>query len=203
MPSIMAQLLELNLAIAPTEAITQSAQPLISVSHLTNTHLWKRSDETKNFFFQAHFCTELPLTDLQVVRQCLAELHEPQDFSLDDFTKFVSTLALSTHVNASLSNVDNYTRIAIQVCVCVCVCVCMRVHVLCVCVCVCVVLCCVFVCVLFDLLYTFRPGFQTAIGCSFQWSPPRWGRLALLRLSWTHLSYYHMESGLVWQISKK
>ena len=32
MPSILTQLLDLNLAIAPTEAITQSIQPLISVS---------------------------------------------------------------------------------------------------------------------------------------------------------------------------
>ena len=64
---------------------------------------------------QAHFCTELPLGDLQAVRQCRAELHEPQDVSRDDFTKFVSTLALSTHVNASLTNVDEYDRIAVQV----------------------------------------------------------------------------------------
>ena len=49
------------------------------------------------------------------MRQCRAELHEPQDVSRDDFTKFVSTLALSTHVNASLTNVDEYDRIAIQV----------------------------------------------------------------------------------------
>ena len=72
---------------------------------------------------QAHFCTDLPLGDLQLVRQCRAELHEPQDVSRDDFTKFVSTLALSTHVNASLTNVDEYDRIAIQVSeVCMCVC---------------------------------------------------------------------------------
>ena len=77
--------------------------------------------------FQAHFCTELPLGDLQVVRQCQAELHEPQNVSRDDFTKFVSTLALSTHVNASLTNVDEYDRIAIQVCVHVFLCVCMYV----------------------------------------------------------------------------
>jgi hypothetical protein len=80
--------------------------------------------------FQAHFCTELPLGDLQVVRQCRAELHEPQDVSRDDFTKFVSTLALSTHVNASLTNVDEYDRVAIQVSgshlLCVCVSICLR-----------------------------------------------------------------------------
>ena len=62
--------------------------------------------------FQAHFYTELPL---QVVRQCQAELHEPQDVSRNDFTKFVSALALSSHVNASLTNVDNYDKIAVQV----------------------------------------------------------------------------------------
>ena len=74
-----------------------------------------RNFSCNNYSFQAHFCTELPLGDLQVVRQCRAELHEPQDVSRDDFTKFVSTLALSTHVNASLTNVDEYDRIAIQV----------------------------------------------------------------------------------------
>ena len=69
------------------------------------------------------------------MRQCRAELHEPQDVSRDDFTKFVSTLALSTHVNASLTNVDEYDRIAIQVseacivCVCVCARACARVRV--------------------------------------------------------------------------
>ena len=115
-PSIMTQLLELNLAIAPTEAITQSIQPLIMVFDQINSHNFKEIFKQSSIvLFQAHFCTELPLSDLQVVRQCRAEVHEPQDVSRDDFTKFVSTLALSTHVNASLTNVDDYNRIAIQV----------------------------------------------------------------------------------------
>ena len=49
------------------------------------------------------------------VRECGAELLEPQSSSRDDFLKFVSSLALSVHVEAALSNVEDPTSVAILV----------------------------------------------------------------------------------------
>ena len=49
------------------------------------------------------------------MKQCSAELTDPQNFSRDDFTRFVSTLALPVHVAASLTNIENWKQMAIQV----------------------------------------------------------------------------------------
>ena len=66
-------------------------------------------------FIQEQFCTNLPLPDLQVVRQTHGELLEPQSVSCDDYTKFVSSLALSVHVEALLSDVNLWESVAVQV----------------------------------------------------------------------------------------
>ena len=49
------------------------------------------------------------------MKECGAEILEPQSCSSDDFLKFVSSLALSVHVEASLCNVDDPSTVAILV----------------------------------------------------------------------------------------
>lgn len=56
-----------------------------------------------------------------MVGQSRAKVLEPRDFSQDDFTKFVSSLALSVQVSAALYSVASWDRISIQVGVGVCV----------------------------------------------------------------------------------
>ena len=55
------------------------------------------------------------MSDLLKVRECEAELLEPREFSREDFIKFVSSLALSVHVEASLKSVVVPTSVAILV----------------------------------------------------------------------------------------
>ncbi len=64
---------------------------------------------------QVQFCTDFPVSDVLGVRECSAELLEPQPFGREDFIKFVSSLALSVHVEASLRNVEEPTSVAILV----------------------------------------------------------------------------------------
>ena len=40
---------------------------------------------------------------------------EPQGFSREDFLRFVSSLALEVHVEASLNNIEDPSTVAIQV----------------------------------------------------------------------------------------
>ena len=49
------------------------------------------------------------------VQEWRAELLEPRSESREDFTKFVSSLALSVHVEAALSHVIDPTSVAVQV----------------------------------------------------------------------------------------
>ena len=53
------------------------------------------------------------------MRQCRVVLRDPQNFSQDDVSKFVASLALSVHVEAALHSVSQLDRIAVQVCECV------------------------------------------------------------------------------------
>ena len=64
---------------------------------------------------QAQFCSDLPVSDLLGVKECEAELLEPQGVSHEDFIKFVSSLALSVHVEAALKNAGDPTSIAVLV----------------------------------------------------------------------------------------
>ena len=66
-------------------------------------------------FAQSQFYSELPLNDLLKVKECKAEVLEPQNSNQEDVTKFVSSLALSVHVEASLTNVEDSSNLAIQV----------------------------------------------------------------------------------------
>ena len=68
---------------------------------------------------QGCFCTDIAPGDLSSVRQCRVELRDPQNFSQDDVSKFVASLALSVHVEATLHSVSQLDRIAVQVCECV------------------------------------------------------------------------------------
>ena len=73
------------------------------------------------FFFlpqplvKANFCTAVSLSDLLAVRQCKADIQQPTDSSKDDFTKFVASLALSVPVKASLHDLADSEKVAIQV----------------------------------------------------------------------------------------
>jgi len=58
----------------------------------------------------------LNATDFVGVREWKAQITEPRNDNKEDFAKFVSSLALSVHVTASLSHVADYSSIAIQVC---------------------------------------------------------------------------------------
>lgn len=53
--------------------------------------------------------------ELSDVCQCRAEILEPKTLSQDNFTKFVSSLALSVHVSAALYSVTQGNKIAVQV----------------------------------------------------------------------------------------
>lgn len=55
------------------------------------------------------------MKELLSVKECQAELLEPQDSSRDDFIKFVSSLALSVHVEACLSHMEDPFSVAILV----------------------------------------------------------------------------------------
>ena len=55
------------------------------------------------------------------MRQTHGELIEPQSVSCDDYTKFVSSLALSVHVEAVLSDINMWESVAVQVQCSVCV----------------------------------------------------------------------------------
>ncbi len=52
------------------------------------------------------------------VRECRGVLLEPQNHNREDFLKFISSLALEVHVEASLSNIEDPSTVAIQVSVC-------------------------------------------------------------------------------------
>ena len=58
----------------------------------------------------------LKAADFVGVREWKAQIKEPRSDNKEDFAKFVSSLALSVHVTASLSHVTDYSSIAIQVC---------------------------------------------------------------------------------------
>ena len=64
---------------------------------------------------QMPLCMELRTGDFVGVQEWRAELLEPKSDNREDFSKFVSSLALSVHVNASLSHVTDPASIAIQV----------------------------------------------------------------------------------------
>ena len=65
--------------------------------------------------FQARFCTSVLVEELSDVCRCRAEILEPKKLSQDNFTKFVSSLALSVHVSAALYSVTLGNKIAVQV----------------------------------------------------------------------------------------
>ena len=52
---------------------------------------------------------------MESVKECEAELLEPQDSSREDYIKFVSSLALSVHVDACLRNIEDPASVAILV----------------------------------------------------------------------------------------
>ena len=64
---------------------------------------------------QARFCTSVLVEELSDVCQCRAEILEPKKLSQDNFTKFVSSLALSVHIGAALYSVTLGNKIAVQV----------------------------------------------------------------------------------------
>ncbi len=65
--------------------------------------------------YQVPICTAISADDFVDIREWKAELLEPRSGNCEDFVKFVSSLALSVHVAASLSHVTDHTHIAIQV----------------------------------------------------------------------------------------
>ena len=64
---------------------------------------------------QEQFCTNLPLSNLLRVRQTECELVAPQPLSNEEHIRFVSSLALSVDVQATIRNVPDREHLAVQV----------------------------------------------------------------------------------------
>jgi hypothetical protein len=92
LPQVVKPLEDIDYVTIATDSLMESLQPLIA----------------------APLHPSLSPSDLVAVRMAKATIHEPQNFSQDEHTRFVYSLALSIPVQATLYNVARPTDVAVQ-----------------------------------------------------------------------------------------